>query len=224
MPEVAVPLPPTDTVTVRSAGKVSPSVEAVTVTVVSPEPSATLVSSTASVMSVWSLSVSFSVASIAGTASGTLTLIVSSPSITVSSVGVRVKVSVRLDAPAFRTALKSFTAVKSVPAAAVPLLTLNGISIAFDIDTPPVFNATVTVVTPAPSETLVGDTVKVDEVLSLSSTCPLAGVTVVPVAVPLTVSVSGGSSRESSRAVVVKVAVPLVCPALMVMLKLLTVV
>ena len=209
---------PTVTFIVRFVRNVLPPVCAVTITPLT-SCSATLAGLAVSVMSAVSLSVSVSVASSAGFEPGMLTLIVSSPSITVSSVGVRVKVPLTLVCPALSTSVKFFTAAKSVPDAAVPLLTLNSTSTDSDNFTPPVVIVTVTEVAPAPSETFVGLTVRVEESTSLSSTCPLAGDTVVPVALPLTVKVSVGSRKLSRLAVVVNVAVPLVWPLLMVMSK-----
>ena len=221
MPSVAPsPLLPTDTVTVVSLGNVSPSVAASTVTVFLPPSSVTLSGVAVSVMSVLSLSVIVTAA--VNVVPRTLTLSVSLPSTTVSSVGVRVKVPVTLVAPPAMVSSKSSTAAKSVPEVAVPLVTPNEMSTASATVTPPVVTVTVMVVAPALSATVFGVTVRVGEVLSLSFTYPPAGVTVTPVEVPLAVSVSGGSRRESRLAVVVNLALPLVWPLLMVMVKSLT--
>ena len=87
-----MPLSPTLTVTVRSAGNVSPSVAAVTVTVVADALSATLDGLTLSVMSVLSLSVRVTLVPLTvRPVEVPSTLMVSSPSTIVSSVGVRKK-------------------------------------------------------------------------------------------------------------------------------------
>ena len=108
MPEVALsPLSPTVTDTVRSAGNVSPSVAAVTVTVVGPTAPAlsdTLDGLAVSVIS--ELSSSVIVTSVPFTVSPLdvpSTLIFSSPSMIRSPVGVSVNVPVPLLAPAAMT-------------------------------------------------------------------------------------------------------------------------
>ena len=223
MPSVALSaLLPTATVIVLSASKVPPAVSASTVTVVAPPFSATLDGVAVSVIVPSSLSVSVTFAMSAGFEPGMETSSVSLPSTSVSSVGVRVNVPVTLVLPAASLNSKSSTLVKSVPEVAVPLLTLNGISTDSATDTPPVVTVTVTVVAPAPSETVDGETVRVGLCLSLSSTAPPAGVTVVPVELPLAVTVSSRSRMLSRLAVVLNVAVPLVSSALMMMVKSLT--
>ena len=113
MPDSALSaLSPTDTVTVRSAEKVSPSVAAVTVIVVAPAPSVTLDGLALSVISVLSLSVivtsvPLTVKPVDVPATPTASL----PSMMVSSVIVSVKVPVPLVWPASMVTSKSVTAV-----------------------------------------------------------------------------------------------------------------
>ena len=102
---------PIFTRTVRSPGKVSPSVAAFTVTLVAESPSSTLDGLAVSVIAVASSSASvrlvpFTVRS----AFVPETVMVSSPSTTVSSVGVSVNVAVPLLLPAAMLTLKPVTA------------------------------------------------------------------------------------------------------------------
>ena len=112
MPDFALsPLLPTVTEIVLSAGNVSPSVAAVTVTVVADALSDTLVGFTVSVIS--ELSSSVIVTSVPFTASPVdvpSTLIFSSPSMIRSPVGVSVNVAVPLPAPAAMVTSKPLTA------------------------------------------------------------------------------------------------------------------
>ena len=112
MPDVALSvLAPTLTVTVRAVLKVSPSVEAVTVTVVTDAPSDTLFGSAFSVRPVLSSSVSVTLVPFTvSTPDVPATVIASAPSISVSSVGVSVNVPVPLVLPAVMVMSKPVTA------------------------------------------------------------------------------------------------------------------
>ena len=134
-----------------------------------------------------------------------LTVIVSSVSSAVSSVGVSVKVSVSLSAPAAISMSKDDTAAKST-AVAVPLpdtLTRTVLAPANRV-VPSTVAVTVIVVAPSPSPTALSSTVSVIEVGAASSSVtvpvpvPALEETVAFVALPrLTFTVSFDSSRTS---------------------------
>ena len=85
--------------------------------------------------------------------------------------------------------------------------------------TPPVEAVTVTVVAPAPSDTLDGLVDRLSRTLSLSVSFAVVPFTVMPVALPVAVSVSSPSSTLSSMGDTVTVALPLLSPSLIVMVK-----
>ena len=164
IPAMAVPSP-TSTATGVAPGRAGWFRVPVTVIVVEPSPSETLVGFTDRVTLVDAVSKSVIVSVAESTASPfavPLTVSVSVPSATLSSVGFKLKVCVPSVWLAGMVSVKSLTVAKSVPAVAVPLSidTVTGVAL---VDAPlsrvPV---TVTVAEPAPSETwLVGFSVRV---------------------------------------------------------------
>ena len=205
-----------------------PSSVPVTATVVEPAPSETLVGSTERVTLVDAASLSLIVRVAESTFSPfavPLTVSVSAPSAMSSSVGINAKVCVPSVWLAGMVSVKLLTVSKSVPAVAVPLSTDTVTAVAL-VDAPPSrVPVTVTVVEPAPSETLVGSTERVTfvDIVSLSLIVRVAESTFSPFAVPLTVSVSAPSAMSSSVGINAKVCVPSVWLAGMVSVKLLTV-
>ena len=164
---VAVPLPATFARTVvAEPSVVEPSNVAVTVIVVAPSPSPTLLSSTVSVIEVGvpSSSVRLIVSEFTvRPVDVPLTVMVSSSSSSVSSVGVSVKVPVPLAAPAAIEMLKDDTAAKSTTFPDVPLcdtLTLTVLAAANRV-VPSTVAVTVIVVSPSPSPTSLSSTVSV---------------------------------------------------------------
>ena len=225
VPAVAVPLS-TDTVTDVALVCAPPSSVPVTVTVVEPAPSETLVGSTDSVTFVDAVSLSVMVSVAESTFRSfvlPLTASVSAPSATLSSVGINAKVCVSSVRLAGMVNMKSLTVAKSVPAVAVPLSTDTVTGVALVRAPPSSVPVTVTVVEPAPSETLVGptDSVTFVDAVSLSVIVSVAESTVRS-ELPSTVSVSAPSATLSSVGLRLKVRVPTVAPAGMVSGKLLT--
>ena len=163
VPDVAVPLY-TDTVTGVALADAPPFRVPVTVTVVEPAPSETLVRSTDKVTLVEAVSLSVIVSVAESTLKPfalPLTVSDSELSAMLSSVGIKAKVCVPSVWFAGMVSVKSLTVAKSVPAVAVPPLTDTVTDVALVRAPPSSVPVTMTVVEPAPSETLVGSTDRV---------------------------------------------------------------
>ena len=150
-----------------------------------------------------------------------LTVRVSRPSATLSSVGTRLNVAVPLLLSAGMVSGKFETVPKSAPAVAVPLPTDTVTDVSVVLAAPSSLPVTVTVVEPAPSETAVGFTESVTllDAVSSSVIVIVAESTASPVALPMTNSVSSLSSTSSFVGTRLNVAVPRVSLAGMVSVK-----